>query len=112
MFILDLYRFCESSPSFDRQQLAKFIYTHRESDRLARASGIDRRAFASSTSKEFIARHCSCGYLDLNRGVVSCRGQDRRPFGFEFYTLEGESHPYIHMQNNIGEMTDEEIFGK
>lgn len=112
MFLLDLFRFCESRRSFDRQDLAKYIFTHRESERLARASGVNVRSFASSVSKEFLSRNCTLGYLDLDKGIAHCRGSEMRPFDFELRTLNGPDDDYIFMMNNIGEMDDSEIFGE
>ncbi|AKJ74058.1 hypothetical protein SP36_86 [Salmonella phage 36] len=39
MFLLDLYRFCESREKFNRQELARFIFRHRECERLAKMRG-------------------------------------------------------------------------
>uniref|UniRef100_A0A6M5CB08 Helicase n=1 Tax=Vibrio phage Vc1 TaxID=1480731 RepID=A0A6M5CB08_9CAUD len=39
MFLLDLYRFCESRESFNRRELAKYVFKHRECVRLASNAG-------------------------------------------------------------------------
>lgn len=64
MFILDIYRFCESRREFTRQDFAKFVYMHRESPRMAKAANVSHRMFASMVSKEFLARSYTNGYLD------------------------------------------------
>ena len=110
MFLLDLYRFCESRKSFDRQELAKFIYVHRDCERFAKSAGCDRRMFASCVSKEFLARSCALGYMNLDRGVASAKGAEFRPFTFEFKTLNGLDDEYVKMMVNIGEMSDDELF--
>lgn len=110
MFLLDLYKFCESYDWFNRQHLARFVFQHKECERLARAAGFTPRKFASSVSLEFIPRMCTLGYLSLNKGVARCRGSHKRPFGFELYSLEGESNKYIYDLFHLEEMSDEELF--
>lgn len=112
MFLLDLYRFCESYDHFNRQHLAKFIFKHRECERLARAANVTPRMFATSCSKEFLARMCTSGYLDLKNGVATCYGSHKRPFGFELRCIDGMNDKYTREMVNIGEMTDDQLFGK
>lgn len=50
------------------------------------------------------------GYLGIDKGVVTCYGSNKRPFGFELYSLEGERNQYIREMLHIGEMSDEELF--
>lgn len=110
MFLLDLYRFCESRESFNRQELAKFVYCHRECKRLAENAGETPRYFASSVSKEFIARMMSAKYLDGVSGKFWHNGN--RPFNFELYSLEGNKNQYVKEIMNIGNMSDDELFKK
>lgn len=112
MFLLDMYRFCESSESFSRQDLAKFVYSHRECVRLANNAGVNPRYFASSVSKEFLARMMSAKYIDGVRGKYWSRGAIRRPFNFELYSLEGDKNAYVKEIMEIGEMSDDELFKK
>lgn len=112
MFLLDLYRFCEGYSWFNRQHLAKFVYKHRECERLARAANLSEREFASVVSKEFIGRMCMLGYIDLKNGVATCYGSQKRPFNFELRSIEGKSNQYINRMINIDELSDEEFFGK
>lgn len=112
MFILDIYRWCESYDWFTRQHIAKFIYQHRECERLAKQAGFTQRMFASMLSKEFCARMMGAGYLDGVEGRFWCiDGSARRPFGFEFYTFEGMQNEWIRDMARIGEMSDDELFG-
>lgn len=110
MFLLDLYKFCESYDWFNRQHLARFVFQHKECERLARAANMTPRMFATSVSKEFIPRMATLGYLGIDKGVVTCYGSNKRPFGFELYSLEGERNQYIREMLHIGEMSDEELF--
>lgn len=110
MFLLDLYRWCESWNRFNRQQLAKFVFDHRECDRLARAANTDRRTFASMVSREFFGRMATAGYLDIKYRYAIAR-PSRRPFCFELYSLEGMKNEYIREMMNIGDMSDDELFG-
>ena len=110
MFLLDLYKFCESYDWFNRQHLARFIFKHKDCERLARAAGFTPRKFASSVSLEFIPRMCTLGYLSLEKGVARCRGSHKRPYGFELYSLEGESNKYIYDLFHLEELSDEELF--
>lgn len=111
MFLLDLYKFCESYDWFNHQHLARFVFKHRECERLARAANMTPRKFASSVSLEFIPRMCTLGYLDLNKGVATCYGSHKRPFNFELYSLEGESNKYIYDLFHLDELSDDELFG-
>lgn len=111
MFLLDLYKFCESYDWFNRQHLARFVFQHKECERLARAANMTPRRFATSVSKEFIARMCTLGYLNLDKGIASSKGAHKRPERFELYSLEGESNRYIYEMLNIDKLTDEELFG-
>lgn len=110
MFLLDLYKFCESYDWFNRQHLARFVFKHKECERLARAAGMTPRKFASSVSLEFIPRMCTLGYLELENGVARCRGAHKRPFNFELYSLEGERNKYIYDLFHLDELSDEELF--
>ena len=112
MFLLDVYRFCESVENFTRQDLAKFIYRHRECSRLAAAAEVTPRFFASSASKEFVARMIGFGYLDGVNLVYWCKGSRKRPFNFEMFALEGERNQYIYDIMNLEKLTDEQLFGK
>lgn len=112
MFILDLYKWCESRESFNRQEFARFIYSHRESQRLASNAGVTQRYFASSVSKEFLARMMTLKYIDGVSGKYWSLGSIRRPFNFELYSLEGEKNDYVKEIMSIGSMSDEELFCK
>ncbi|AAR09301.1 hypothetical protein PJM39_0070 [Salmonella phage vB_SenS_UTK0006] len=112
MFLLDLYRFCESREKFNRQELARFIFRHRECERLAKNAGVTPRYFASSSSKEFIARMMGYGYLDGVHCVYWCKNKMKRPFNFELHSLEGDSNRYVWEMMNIEKMSDEELFSK
>ena len=111
MFLLDLYKWCESYDWFNRQHIAKFIYQHRECERLARAAGLTPRMFASLTSKEFCARMMTAGYIDGVCGKYWSKGSSKRPFGFELYSLDGMRNDWIRDMARIGEMGDDELFG-
>lgn len=110
MFLLDLYKFCESYDWFNRQHLARFVFQHKECERLARAANMTPRKFASSVSLEFIPRMATLGYLGIDKGVVTCNGSHKRPFGFELYSLEGESNKYIYDLFHLEELSDDELF--
>lgn len=110
MFILDLYRWCESLEWFTRQHIAKFIFQHRECERLARASGFTPRMFATAVSKEFCARMMTAGYIDGVCGKYWSKGSSKRPFGFELYSLDGMRNDWIRDMARIGEMGDDELF--
>ena len=110
MFLLDLYKWCESYDWFNRQHIAKFIYQHRECERLARAAGLTPRMFASLTSKEFCARMMTAGYIDGVCGKYWSKGSSKRPFGFELYSLDGMRNDWIMDMARIGEMGDDELF--
>lgn len=112
MFLLDLYRFCESREKFNRQDLAKFIYRHRECERLAKNAGVTPRYLASSVSKEFISRLMSEGYIDGINLEYWCKNKIKRPFNFELHSLEGDKNVYISEMMNIEKMSDEELFSK
>lgn len=110
MFLLDLYKWCESYDWFNRQHIAKFIYQHRECERLARASGLTPRMFASLASKEFCARMMTAGYIDGVCGKYWSKGSSKRPFGFELYSLDGMRNDWIRDMARIGGMGDDELF--
>lgn len=110
MFLLDLYKWCESYDWFNRQHIAKFIYQHRECERLARAAGLTPRMFASLASKEFCARMMTAGYIDVVCGKYWSKGSSKRPFGFELYSLDGMRNDWIRDMARIGEMGDDEFF--
>lgn len=110
MFLLDLYKWCESYDWFNRQHIAKFIYQHRECERLARAAGLTPRMFASLASKEFCARMMTAGYIDGVCGKYWSKGSSKRPFGFELYSLDGMRNDWIRDMARIGEMCDDELF--
>lgn len=112
MFILDLYRFCESWSQFNRQHLARFVFGHRECARLARAAGVTPRFFASMISKECLARWCTLGYLDLKDGMARAKGPDKRPSGYEFETFKGRDSRYMLEMMNIGKLDDTTLFGR
>lgn len=110
MFLLDLYKWCESYDWFNRQHIAKFIYQHRECERLARAAGLTPRMFASLASKEFCARMMTAGYIDGVCGKYWSKGSSKRPFGFELYSLDGMRNDWIRDMARIWEMGDDELF--
>ena len=110
MFLLDLYKWCESYDWFNRQHIAKFIYQHRECERIARAAGLTPRMFASLASKEFCARMMTSGYIDGVCGKYWSKGSSKRPFGFELYSLDGMRNDWIRDMARIGEMGDDELF--
>lgn len=110
MFLLDLYKWCESYDWFNRQHIAKFIYQHRECERLARAAGLTPRMFASLASKEFCARMMTAGYIDGVCGKYWSKGSSKRPFGFELYSLDGMRNDWIRDMARIGGMGDDELF--
>lgn len=110
MFLLDLYKWCESYDWFNRQHIAKFIYQHRECERLARAAGLTPRMFASLASKEFCARMMTAGYIDGVCGKYWSKGSSKRPFGFELYSLDGMRNDWIRDMARVGEMGDDELF--
>lgn len=110
MFLLDLYKWCESYDWFNRQHIAKFIYQHRECERLARAAGLTPRMLASLASKEFCARMMTAGYIDGVCGKYWSKGSSKRPFGFELYSLDGMRNDWIRDMARIGEMGDDELF--
>ncbi|HBM2054234.1 TPA: hypothetical protein LUK65_003743 [Escherichia coli] len=112
MYLLDLYNFCEGYKNFNRQHLARFIYKHKDCARMAKAAGVDERYFASSCSKEFMARMLTAGYLDGVNGVYWCKGSIKRPFQFEFMSLEGRSSDYVSEMMNIANMSDDELFAQ
>ncbi|AQY55324.1 hypothetical protein HOR71_gp28 [Escherichia phage vB_EcoS_ESCO41] len=112
MFLLDVYRFCEGYKKFNRQHLAVFIYKHRECERLAKAAGVTPRYFASSASKEFIARCMGEGYLDGVNNWYWSKGAQKRPFEFHFRCYGGENDSYTWEMMNIEKMSDNELFGK
>lgn len=110
MFLLDLYKWCESYDWFNRQHIAKFIYQHRECERLARAAGLTPRMFASLASKEFCARMMTAGYIDGVCGKYWSKGSSKRPFGFELYSLDGMRNDWIRDMARIWEIGDDELF--
>ena len=112
MFILDVYRFCEMNDKFTRQDLAKFVFRHRECSRLAELAEVTPRFFASSISKEFLARMMMRGYIDGVRGVYWSKGAAMRPFSFEFRSFEGIGNKYISEIMNVDKLSDDELFGR
>ena len=112
MFLLDLYRFCESYNRFSRQNLATFIFKHRECERLARAAGVTPRFFASSASKEFLARMMGMGYIDGVNLSYWSRGAQKRPFEFDFHCYGGENDRYTWEMMNVDKLSDKELFGE
>lgn len=110
MFILDVFKFCESYERFNRQHLARFIYQHRECERLAKLAGVTTRYFASSSSKEFLARCMTSGYIDGVNNWYWAISKSRRPFGFEFRSFRGNGEDYIKEIMSINEMSDDELF--
>lgn len=110
MFILDVYKFCESYSYFTRQHLARFIYQHKDSERFSKAAGLSHREFCSAASKEFCAKMLSAGYIDGKCGEFVSKGSLKRPFEFNFESLSGYGSKYIKEMMNIGTMTDDELF--
>lgn len=110
MFLLDLYKFCESYQKFNRQHLAQFIFKHRECDRLAKAANVTPRYFASSASKEFVARMMGLGYLDGVSLWYWSKGAQKRPFEFDFNCYGGEEDRYTWEMMNVDKLSDDELF--
>lgn len=110
MFILDLYKFCESYDKFNRQHIAKFIFTHKDCERFARSAGVTPRMFATMASKEFCARMMGLRYLDGLSCVYWHRGAQNRPFNFNFHCFGGLDDRYTWEMNNIEKMSDAELF--
>lgn len=110
MFILDLYRYVESFDWTTRQHIAKFIYSHRDCERMAKSAGLTRRQFASVASREFVCSMCACGYIDMRSGRITCAGSTRRPCMFEFKALQGEENPSIWLMLHLDEIDDHELF--
>ncbi|ATE86138.1 hypothetical protein Sd1_gp72 [Shigella phage Sd1] len=110
MFLLDVFKFCESYERFNRQHLAVFIYRHKDCERMAKAAGVTTRYFASSASKEFLARCMTAGYIDGVNGNYWSKGSTKRPFGFSFRCLNGEIDKYTNDMMTIKEMTDDQLF--
>lgn len=77
---------------------------------MAKAAGVNERYFASSCSKEFMARMLTAGYLDGVNGVYWSKGSSKRPLQFEFMSLDGKSSTYMNEMMNISAMSDEELF--
>ena len=112
MFILDIYKFCESRREFTRQDFAKFVYMHREAPRLEKAANVSQRMFASMVSNEFLARSYTNGYLDGKNGAVWCAGPDNREIGFDFRSFEGMDNRYMREMMHLDQLSDEQLFGK
>lgn len=109
MLLLDIYKWCESWDGFGRQHLAKYVYQHKELERIAKQAGLSSREMASAISKEFIARHMTEGYLNGNNLWYSAKGLMKRPFGFDFKCYK-EGDEYTSGMARIREMSDEELF--
>jgi hypothetical protein len=112
MFLFDLFRYCESHKNFTRQDLAGYVYSHRDCERLARHADITAKQFAACVAREFIPRLCTEGYLDMNRGLVWVKDKARRPFMFDLHSIDAKKSNYIRLMLNVGKMDDEEIFGE
>lgn len=112
MFLFDLFRYCESRPNFTRQDLAGYVFNHRECERLARHAGITAKQFAACVAREFIPRLCTEGYFDMNRGKVWVSNKAKRPFMFDLHSIDARKSEYLRLMLNVGNMTDEEIFGE
>lgn len=110
MFSLDLFRFCESTPGFTRQQLCEFIYRHKDCARFAKHADITAKQFAALAGREFSGKMMTQGYLDTVKGVMHVRNRDRRPIGLDLESLNAKDSDYIRMMANVHRMTDEEIF--
>ncbi|MCF0178672.1 MAG: hypothetical protein HUJ97_00300 [Bacteroidales bacterium] len=110
MFLLDVFKFCESYEKFNRQHLAVFIYRHKDCERMAKSAGVTTRYFASSASKEFLARCMTEGYIDGSGGWYNSKGSRKRPFGFSFRCFGGDKDSYTNEMMTIGEMTDDQLF--
>lgn len=111
MFLLDLYRFFESSKSFTRQEVGQFVLAHHDSERFARSAELSPKQFAACVAREVIPRLCTEGYLDMSKGVAWVRDREKRPFSFELRSLEARKSKYMHVLMNVGKMSDEELFG-
>lgn len=110
MFILDLYKWCESYAKFNRQHIAQFIYKHPECERIAKAANVSPRFLASSCSKEFCSRMMALGYLDGVRGEFWTKGSRSRPFQFDFNCFKGDKDRYTWEMMNVEKLSDEDIF--
>lgn len=112
MLLLELFKFCEGYDRYTRQHIAKFIFQHKESERMAAAAGLPHREFVSLMSKEFCARCMTEGYLDCTGGVYSCRGRLKRPLMMKLVCVEGYANRYNYEMMHIEELSDEDLFGK
>ena len=52
------------------------------------------------------------GYLECVSGVFSCRGKIKRPVMMKLYCTEGYDNRYVWEMMHVGEMSDEDLFGK
>lgn len=79
---------------------------------MAASAEMTHREFTSALSKEFCARCMTEGYLDCSGGVYWCKGKMKRPLMMNFVCLDGYKNRYTWEMMHIGEMSDEELFGK
>lgn len=112
MILLDLFKFCEGYDKYTRQHIARFIYGHPETERMARNADLDKRTFTSALSKEFCARCMTEGYLDRVGQEYFCKGKRKRPVMMQFACLDGYRNRYTWEMMHIEELSDEELFGK
>lgn len=50
------------------------------------------------------------GYIDGVNGIYWSKGSTKRPFGFSFRCIGGESDNYTNEMMTIKEMTDDQLF--
>lgn len=112
LILIDLFKFCESYDKYTRQHIAKFIYAHKESERLAKSAGLSHREFTSALSKEFCARCMTEGYLDCINGVFSCKSKMKRPVMMSLLCVDGYEKRYTYEMMSTGDMSDEDLFGE
>lgn len=110
MFQLALFKFCESYKAFTLQNLARFIFEHRDCERMAKSAGVTPRQYASLFSREFIGKMLSCGYLDMKDGVMKSNGSLKRPSSIIREIDNWQQSERIHLIMNVGKMSDEELF--
>ena len=112
MLLLDLFKFCEGYDKYTRQHIARMIYKHKDSERMAKNAGLPHREFVSLMSKEFVSRCMTEGYLDCRDGLLSCRGRLKRPLMMKLSCVDGYRMRYCYEMMNLEGMSDRELFGK
>lgn len=110
--MLKLFQFCEGYDKYTRQHIARVIYQHEQSKRMAESAGMPHREFVSLMSKEFCSRCLSAGYLDGVGGVFWCKGKLKRPAMMNLNCMDGYKTRHCYEMMHIGEMGDDELFGE